>query len=447
MIHVPRRAFLGGLATLPLASFAGFGCGSRPPETPLAHLYGKEWVRGSYELYAGKYNAVQEKADAKSFDAYRVLAQKGVVALDALQSRDVPFYIKVGEDGRAFSIERNVPERLMFTANMTDADRQAATEAWKKARDHIHTDYEEIRRLNWSLTELLKQLQLIRNAIDEGRVEQYRQVAQIQELKKGDKPPFELPYQVSQQDYVDNLHLLLERLEDDRHRLERIESDIVAVGLTVRATDAGSASLAANIQKVLLAVLEDSTAKPRPATYPAEERAKLLAEGQRLEQTIFASAEFKKWEKEEAAKKWEAIGQFLPLLDAVTGIPTSSIYRSVINMWKGDGDYLSYAKTLLQMSPVGKQVTSTLADAIDTTERARKIGGTVLATMKTGAPSADALAAQAKGVLLNTGTKFARDRIDKQLVFFKDKAELTKVSEALSETPLVKNALPAIPQG
>ena len=134
--RVTRRALLGGFATFPLVALVSSpsliaACGSRPPETPLAHLYGREWVHGAYKLYSRKYADVQVSADASSQDAYGVLAQKGIVALDALQSRDVPFYAKVDESGRAFSIERKVPERLMFSADMTDADRKAAEAAWK----------------------------------------------------------------------------------------------------------------------------------------------------------------------------------------------------------------------------------------------------------------------------------------------------------------------------
>ena len=95
VVSVSRRRLLGGFATLPLVTIISSptllaACGSRPPETPLAHLYGREWVHGAYKLYATKYSEVQTTAESSSTDAYRVLAQKGVVALDALQSREVP---------------------------------------------------------------------------------------------------------------------------------------------------------------------------------------------------------------------------------------------------------------------------------------------------------------------------------------------------------------------
>ena len=51
---------------------------------------------------------------------------------------------------------------------MTDADRKNAEAGWKKARDNIQLDYEEVRRLDHALTRLLGEIQRIRNAIEEG---------------------------------------------------------------------------------------------------------------------------------------------------------------------------------------------------------------------------------------------------------------------------------------
>ena len=52
---VDRRVFMATLGTAPLWFGASLGCNSKPPETPLAHLYGKDWVHGAYSLYADKY--------------------------------------------------------------------------------------------------------------------------------------------------------------------------------------------------------------------------------------------------------------------------------------------------------------------------------------------------------------------------------------------------------
>lgn len=466
--RVSRRALLGGFATFPLVALVSSpsliaACGARPPETPLAHLYGREWVHSAYKMYSGKYVDVQTSADASSQDAYRVLAQKGVVALDALQSRDVPFFAKVDEHSSTFSIERKVPERLMFSAGMTDADRRAAEAAWKKARDHIHTDYAEIQRLDWTLTRLLKQLQRIRSAIDEGRVEQYRLVDQLMELKKDPKVlPYELPYQVTAKDYDEILVLLVERLEDDRARLARLEADIIAVGMTARATDAGSATLAASVRKILLAVVEDGAVEVRAPLFPADEgeKAKHLAAGAALVAQIEASPEFTKWRADEREKKLAAFGAFFQAIDAMTGLPTSRVYRAVMNVWRGDHDYLGYLQSIvaiLEVAPQTRQVTEVIHQAIEYTQRARKVAGAVVATVDTarrGAASSDALLAaatevatkEAKGVVLNTTSRFAVERAGKQLAFFKDNAEVQAVTAALAETDLVTKALPTLPK-
>jgi hypothetical protein len=469
MTTITRRALLGGFATFPLVTLISSpaiiaACGSRPPETPLAHLYGREWVHGAYKLYSGRYADVQTSSEASSTEAYRVLAQKGIVALDALQSRDVPFFAKVDAEGKSFSIERKVPERLMFTADMSDADRKAAEAGWKKARDHVHTDYEEIRRLDWTLMRLLSQLQRIRNAIDEGRIEQYRLVEQLIELRKDPKGlPYELPFQVTAKDYEEIIVLLVERLEDDRARLGMIEADIIAVGMTVRATDAGSATLAASIRKVLLAVVEDGTAEMRAPLFPEDqgEKQKLVQAGNALVAKIEASPEFAKWRADEREKKLAALGAFLQALDAMTGLPTSRIYRTVMDVWRGDHDYLGYLQTIIALVPHGGKVAAVINEAIEYTQKARKIAGTVVATVKTATavassnPSAvaDAIVAQAtataskeaKGVVINTASRFAVERADKQLAFFKDNAEVDKVTGMLAETGLVTKAMPSLP--
>jgi hypothetical protein len=456
-----RRQVLGGFATFPLIALVSSppliaACGSPPPETPLAHLHGKEWVHGAYGLYAQRYAAVQTSAESKSQDCYRVLAQKGVTALAALQTRETPFFIRVAENDQKFQIQRKVPERLTLTADMTDDDRKFAQEDWKKARDHIHTDYEEIRRLDWALTRLLVQLQRIRNAIEEGRVEQYRLVEQRIELKKDPKTlPYALPFQVTPKDYDEILLLLLERLEDDRARLAMMEADIVAVGMTVRSTDAGSATLAASIRKVLLAVVEDASIPMRAPTFPAgdDQKAKLLEAARTLATKIETSPEFAAWKVAEREKQLAALGAFLTVLDGMTGLPTSAVYKTVLSVWKGDGDYLAYLKTIVAFVPRGGAVANTIIDAIEYTDKARKIAGVVVATAKAASNGgADALVAeakgqaiaQAKGVVLNTGSRFALDRAQKQLSFFKDKAEVEKVNDLLNQTGLMKDALPAL---
>ncbi|MDB4940552.1 MAG: hypothetical protein JWP97_86 [Labilithrix sp.] len=454
--RVTRRGILGGFATLPLVAIVSSppllaACGSRAPETPLAHLYGQEWVHGAYKLYADKYAAVQSSAEEQCQDVYRVLAQKGVTALDGLQAREVPFYVRVAADGEHFVIERKVPERLVFTSEMSETDRKLAEVSWKKARDHIHTDYEEVRRLDHALTRLLAQIRRVRNAIEEGRLEQYRIVVQLAELRADPKRlPYELPYQVTPADYEEILLLLLERLEEDRAQLALLEADVIAVGTTVRATDAGSATLAASIRKVLLAVVEDGASDPRPPTFPADagEKAKLVTAARGLAAKIEGSADFVQWKNAERDRQLAALGAFLQVLDQMTGLPTSAVYRTVLDVWRGDRDYLTYLKTIAQLVPHGGAVARAIVDAIEYTQKARQIAGTVLATARTvQSGNVDALVAQAtaqaKGVVLNTASKFAVDRVERQLTFFKDKLEIDKVTAALNDTGLMKQLVPA----
>jgi hypothetical protein len=452
-----RRGFVLTLGTAPLWLPA---C-AHQEETPLAHLYGKEWVHGAYELSATKYATVQSSSEKATQGAYATIAQKGIVALAALQTREVPFFIRVDTGEQGFAIARDMPERLTFTADMSDADRQAAQARWEKARDHVHTDYEEIRRLDWALTTLLGQLQHVRSAIEEGKLEQYRLVRQISALAEGDKPPFELPFQVTVNDYRDVLTLLLERLDDDSKRLARVESDIVTVGLTARATDAGSGSLAANLNKVLLAVATDAGgSSPRTASFPqdSDERARYLARGKELLDTIKQTPEYVTWEKHERTKAFDQLGQILTLVDAMTGLHTSAIYQQVLDIWRGDADYLSYLKTLVKMLPGGSAVAKVADQAIELTEKVRKVTGQVQKGMMIADAAADASKKLASGQLpdaagmvqlardgglLNAGSDFARSKLDRQLAFFKDSKELGQVEGLLGDSSLMKGALPS----
>lgn len=459
---VTRRGLLGGFATFPLVALVSSppliaACGTREPETPLAHLYGREWVHGAYKLYADKYAGVQASADETTSDAYRVIAQKGIVSLEAIQTRDVPFFIRVDDSAHAFAIERKVPERLTFSADMTDADRKSAEQAWKRARDHIHTDYEDIRKLDWALTRLLAQLQRIRNAIEEGKVEQYRLVEQLSELKKDPtKLPYQLPYRVTPKDYEEILLLLLDRLEGDKERLARIEADVIAVGMTVRSTDANSATLSASIKKVLLAVVEDGKEPAPSPLFPADENEKqrILVSARALAAKIEVSQEFIAWRDAEREKKLAALGAFLQALDAMSGLNTSRIYRTVLDLWRGNHDYLSYLQTIISFFPQGGRVAVVLNEAIEYTQKARQVAGVVVATVKAaGNVTPEQLVAQGtaiavekgKGAVLNTASRFAMERADKQLSFFKDKLELQKVDDALKQTEMITKAMPNVP--
>ena len=425
------------------------GCTPRQPETPLAHLHGKAWVSGSYTHYAEAYLKVERSARAGSFDAYRVLAQKGIVALDALQQREVPFFVRVADDNSRFRVERIVPERLTFTADMSAADRERATRGWKLARDHVHTDYDEIRRLDFALGSLLSQLVRVRRAIDEGREEQYRLVRQLDTLDSGGALPFALPYQVGRQDYHSVLLLVLARIESDRERLGRTEVAIVAVGLTARATDAGSASLSSNVRKVLLGVVRDSNDDSGVgAAYPERDRDRLpeLERGRALQRKLAASSDYRSWLGARLEAE-DGLGRLLTVLDAMTGLPTSNIYRQVMRIWRGSGDYLDYLKLAVAIVPGSSGVRTTLDDAVTRTESTRtaihRAGGVARVAERLG--SGEGRSGYG-GALLNVGTSHARKKLDHQLAFFDDEKEAEAVAAELAETVLVKDALPLLPK-
>ena len=350
LLRLDRRELM---AALGVALFAGPGCG-RQPETPLPRLKGRAWVQGVYELHAQRYLDVQMGAETSSHGAYRVLAQKGVTALDGLQSREVPFHMRVDAASSRVQIERTVPERLTFTADMSVADRERATEAYHAARQHLHTDYYEIHRLDWAMSTLLGQLLAIHSAMEQAEIEQFKIVRDLAGLRGGGATPYQLPERVTRDDYVEVLVLLLARLEQDRARLASIEASIATVGLTARSTDAGSGSLTKNLHKVMLSVIHDAEATtPTPARFPASTKQARVAAGRELASQIEASTAYQEWKRAEDARALESAGMLFEAIDAVTHLPTSALFRTVIGIWRGEGDYLTYLQVLARIVPGG----------------------------------------------------------------------------------------------
>lgn len=78
---------------------------------------------------------------------------------------------------------------------------------------------------------------------------------------------------------------------------------------------------------------------------------------------------------------------------------------------------------------------------------------TVDTVKRAGSLSPDAIVAaatatatkEANGLVLNTASRFAVERAEKQLAFFKDNAEIQRVTDALGETDLVRKAIPSLP--
>ncbi|MEZ4221081.1 MAG: hypothetical protein R3B13_09130 [Polyangiaceae bacterium] len=424
-----RRQF--GSACLVLAS----SCQPRAPETPLAHLYGRDWVTGAYTHYADAHRRVEGHARDESVTARRVLAQQGVDALAMLQRREVPFWVRVSADSQSFRVERSVPERLTFTANMSADERNAATRAWKLAREHIQQDYEDVRALDGALGRLLASVGELRHAVDVGGIEQFRICRQLTVLDEGGELPFQLPYQVSRDDYRSILLLLLDRLETEGQRLERLESSLVAMGLTARAADSGSLSLSRNLEKVLLSVDQDAANLEAADTqYPeGEAQSAAMRRALALRARIVASPEYVAWLRAERAAM-DVIGQFLSIIDTATGLPASALYRQILGLWRGDGDYLDFLQLAMSMVPGGTALRSTLDQAVDHTQRARRMlrkAEQVSATLRGAREDGSALLEQ--GGLLNVATSKAQALLPKQLVFYEQAEEAERVRQELRE--------------
>jgi len=439
-----RRTVLRIGLVSPIASLVGcatvslVGCSSRA-ETPLAHLYGQGWVHGAYEMYGERYGEFERSSMRGAFDAYRVLAQKGIGSLDALQSREVPFYIRASAASGRFEVQRNVPERLTFTAGMSKRDREAATTSWKRAREHIQADYEQVKTLDWALSELLSKLMQVRSANERTRQEQFRLTRQLGQMKEGTLP-FELPYQVSAKDYEMVAALLIAQLEDERGRLDALEATVVSVGLAVRATDAGSASLASNVRKVLLGVVRDAeSAESGPVTFPAQdERVGQEKRGLVLAAEIRKSPEYAAWLKQEREAELDQIGSLLAVLDQVTGLNTSGVFKKAMTIFSGDGDYLDYLQLAAALAPKNTELGTVVNSAVDLTKSVRAVTDDVedlaRAVDEGGAPA-----------LLNTATPRARRQLDKQLAFFESADEASEVEQALAASSVMQGPLPALP--
>ncbi len=210
-----RRDFLAAAAVVGVS-----GCERRKPETPLAHLYGEQWVTGAYSHYAQAYADIEQHSERQSSDAYTLL---GPARCHGARRAPGPAsaVLRAGGSPAAtrFVIERDVPERLTFTADMSEEDREAATFSWRLARDNIQRDYDEIRRLDWALTRLISST---------GRVRQRHRrrdcwsssgcAASWTRSTPAPRCPSSCPYKVSRADYQAVLFLLLDRLETDRAR-------------------------------------------------------------------------------------------------------------------------------------------------------------------------------------------------------------------------------------
>lgn len=441
-----RRELLriGGAASLAAALP---GCGLLAPkkepakagDTPLDHLYGQEWVREVYRLYAGGYADIESKARASSNEAYGVVKKKGIGSLEALQTREVPFLYRASDDGDSYNIVRDVPERLTLTADMTAKERAQAQEDWQKAREHLHTDYAEIRKLNRATSRLFSEHQRLRHSIDAGVQEQFKITRQLGMMQDNARDlPFKLPYKVSRGDYGGILHLLMERLEADKKRIASVESAITSVGLQVRATDAGSGSLSRNVSPVLLAVARDAEAAVTPPVdYPASEdvRRGLVKKGKELRALVEETTEYQQWLRVQEQAEEVVVGGLIAVLERVTGLPISAAYREAQAIWRGEGDYLEHLRRLVKLIPGGSKLASAVEVGVELTERLRGAYREVKDAVAHSDETIKTVRAHGTSFLVNAGSRYARDRLGKQLAFLESPSDLRRITNELDSLP------------
>jgi len=440
--------WMGGAGALG-AALPGWGCAAlmgtpkkddkARGETPLDHLYGQEWVREVYRHYAKGYADIEAGSKSSSKDAYRVVKKKGITSLDALQTREVPFEFRGSEQGDSYTIFRDLPERLTLTADMTARQRKEAQEAWEKARAHLHKDYAEIRRLNGATSRLFTEHHRLRRSIDAGVEEQFKITRQLGMLRdKARDLPFQLPYKVSRDDYRKVLLLLMERIEGDKARIAAVESAITSVGLQVRSTDAGSGSLSRNVSPVLVAVARDVEAAVSPAVdYPADEavRRGLAARGMELRAAFEETAEYRQWLRLQEKAEEVVVGGLMALIERATGLPVSAAYREIQAIWRGEGDYLDHLERLVKLVPVGGKLASTIGDGIELTRRLRTSYRDIRGAVDKSEQAVKTVRVGGVSVVVNAGSRYARDRVGKQLAFFETADQLERASEELDSIP------------
>lgn len=429
---------LGGACSVG-AALPGLGCGvmgGKPAarerhDTPLGHLYGHEWIREVYRHYATGYADLEAGSKSSSKDAYGVVTRKGITSLDALQSREVPFLFRASDEGDSYTIEREVPERLTLTADMTAAERASAQTGWEKARAHLHKDYAEVKRLNGATSRLFAEHHRLRHGIDAGVAEQFKITRQLGMLRDNARDlPFELPYQVNRDDYGKVLLLLMERLEEDKKRIAAVESAIVSVGLQVRSTDAGSGSLSKNVSPVLLAVAKDiEAAVSPPVDYPGDEdlRRGLAEKGKALRAAVEETPEYRAWLKVQEQAADVVIGGLIALLEHVTGLPISETYREIQAIWRGEADYLGYLRKLVRYVPMGSELSKAIDIGIELTDRLRGARDDVKRAIAKG--QAGIRTVRAKGgvsLIINAGSRYAVERVGRQLAFFETPSQVER---------------------
>jgi hypothetical protein len=364
-----------GLGAMCLCVFFSSGCAHRQ-KTPFDHLYGPEWCKGVYKGYAEQWDGLRMGTEIAVRESYGVLTREGVSALDRLQSRSTPFYVLADPVSDQFVIRREVPERLMFTADMSAQDRERAQVEFDASREHIASDYSDVKRLEWALNGLLNQLARVGSAMQSANREMFNIVQIRQALREGELP-FELPYQVTVKQYDDVLLLVLGRLEKDVNDLKNLESGIMAVVLAVRATGDGSGSLTGNIEAAVLAAVLDgdnAAANRYPPVMPeGEEWIALRSKGDQGFARILADPTYGEYVTAKGSIGPDPLGMVLSLVDSVTGTRLGSVARQVRSIMDGEKpDFFELLRSAASFVPKGTMVGQLLDKAVDLTDTFQK---------------------------------------------------------------------------
>jgi hypothetical protein len=369
------RLLSAGLGAACLCVLFAGGCAHRS-KTPFDHLYGPQWCQGVYKGYAEQWDGLRMGTEIAVRESYGVLTREGVSALDRLQSRSTPFYVLADPVSDRFVIRREVPQRLMFTADMSAQDRERAQIEFDASREHIASDYSDVKRLEWALNGLLDQLARVGIAMQNANREMFNIVQIRQSLREGELP-FELPYQVTVKQYDDVLLLVLGRLEKDVNDLRALESGIMAVVLAVRATGDGSGSLTGNIEAAVLAAVLDgdnAAANRDPPVMPeGEQWIALRLRGDQGFTRILADPTYGEYVAAKGGVGPDPLGMVLSIVDSMAGTRLASVARQVRSVMEGEKpDFFELLKSAASFVPRGTMVGQMLGKAVDLTDTFRK---------------------------------------------------------------------------
>src|SRR5690606_34002504 len=111
------------------------------------------------------------------------------------------------------------------------------------------------------------------------------------------------------------------------------------------------------------------------------------------------------------------------VLDQVTGLGVSRVYRQVMRIWQGQGDYFDYLKLASALVPGGGSLSGVLDGAVEQTARYRGIvSSSERARAALAAARGERGLAELEGAVVNVATPEAEAKLARQIVFYRDAA-------------------------